>query len=236
LTIEFLFPELPALYGDAMNVEYLRRAAPDSRVIKTRHSTRPAFIDGGVDFVYIGAMTEAGQELALDALSPYRAEILRYIDSGGAMLATGNALELFGDRIVDGERTITALGLFATYAVRHMLDRYNGLYLGKLGDIEIVGFKSQFSHSYGDGGDGLFQTVRGVGLNPGVAAEGLRRRNFMATYLLGPLLILNPPFTAHLLELLGCGGIELPFEAAALDSYSARLLEFSDPGTGFGYK
>ncbi|MDR3278230.1 MAG: hypothetical protein LBT12_05595, partial [Oscillospiraceae bacterium] len=141
-----------------------------------------------------------------------------------------------GEYIEDGDGTRhEMLGIFNTRAKRKMMERYNSLYLGKLGETDIVGFKSQFSHSYGENGDGLFTTARGAGLNPETQAEGLRRSNFMATYVLGPLLILNPPFTKHLLGLLGKPGAALPFEKAAMDSYTLRLKEFSDPKTGFAY-
>jgi CobQ-like glutamine amidotransferase family enzyme len=116
-----------------------------------------------------------------------------------------------------------------------MMNRYNSLYLGKFEDIDIVGFKSQFSHSYGNQTPSLFDTVRGSGRNPDVTAEGIHKNNFMATYLLGPLLILNPLFTKYIIKLLGVSDRPLAFENAALDSYFLRLKEFSDPNRGFQY-
>jgi CobQ-like glutamine amidotransferase family enzyme len=163
--------------------------------------------------------------------------LIELIDDGVVVLATGNALDLFGRHIeTDGEDTrVETLGVFDTYAKRYMMNRYNSLYLGTLGDIQIVGFKSQFSHTYGDDGDGLFVTTRGAGRNPDVIPEGFRRNNLMATYVLGPLLILNPPFTRYLLKTLGAPDAVLPFEKAAMDSYELRLREFSDPKRGFSY-
>jgi CobQ-like glutamine amidotransferase family enzyme len=241
MRIELLFPELAVLYGDPMNMNFLLRALPDAQVVRTRHTSRPAFADGDVDMVYLGSMTESAQVLAVRALAPYRAELERFIDEGRVFLATGNASELFGERIEDADGAITPmLGLFPTVARRDMMNRFNGLYWGKLGgrdevdEIQIVGFKSQFAHSYGECG-GLFETFRGGGRNPDVAPEGLRRNNFMATNVLGPLLVLNPPFTKYILGLLGRGDAELPFEKAAMDSYELRLREFSDPKTGFDY-
>ncbi len=68
------------------------------------------------------------------------------IDGGTAFLITGNALEIFGNFIEkeDGTR-IEGLGIFDLYAKRQMMKRYNALYLGRFGEMEIVGFKSQFS-------------------------------------------------------------------------------------------
>ena len=45
MTIEILYPEVCNLYGDLMNIEYLRRAVPEAEVVKTSLKTRPAFLD-----------------------------------------------------------------------------------------------------------------------------------------------------------------------------------------------
>lgn len=121
-------------------------------------------------------------------------------------------------------------------AKRRMTDRYNSLWLGKFGGLDMVGLKSQFAHAYGgDGVAGLFETVRGAGRNPGVKPEGIRKNNFMATYVLGPLLIMNPLFTKYIMGLLGAGDRPLAYEEAAMDSYNLRLKEYSDPKRGFDY-
>ena len=111
----------------------------------------------------------------------------------------------------------------------------NALYVGKFeSNMAIVGFKSQFGHSYGEC-EPLFNTFRGAGLNPKVAGEGIRRNNFMATYLTGPLLVLNPPFNKYVQQLMGEKEPVLAFEEAAMELYRDRVKEFSDPATGVEY-
>jgi len=214
MKIEFLFPELCNLYGDAMNVEYLRRAMPEAEFVKTPLKTKPAFSGGDIGMVYMGSMTEGGQSLAADALRPYSGRISELIEGGTVFLITGNALELFGTRIENEDGSlIETLGIFDMHAKRQMLRRYNSIYLGMFGEMEIVGFKSQFAHSYHGSGEAppaLFSTKRGAGRKPGQSEEGVRINNFLATYVLGPLLILNPPFTHYLLSLLGATAQELP--------------------------
>lgn len=242
MKIEILYPELCYLYGDLMNIDYLHRALPEAEIIRTTLKSTPAFINGDVDMIYLCSMTERAQELVIQALRPHTEKIKELIEKGTVFLVTGNALEIFIKHIEneDGSR-VDALGLFDLAAKRRMMDRYNALYLGKLGEIDIVGFKSQFAHAYStqEPGatepDGLIETVRGAGRNPGVKPEGIRQNNFMATYVLGPLLILNPPFAKYILGLLGAGDRELAFEKAAMDSYTLRLKEFSDPKRGFDY-
>ena len=64
--------------------------------------------------------------------------------------------------------------------------------------------------------------------------EGFRRGGLMATYLTGPLLVLNPPFTKQLLQELGAEGT-LAFEEAAMEAYEARLAEFRDEKRSYLY-
>ncbi|MDR1077472.1 MAG: hypothetical protein LBL55_02155 [Propionibacteriaceae bacterium] len=105
-------------------------------------------------------------------------------------------------------------------------------------DIRIVGFKSQFSHSWALPGaepSHLFEVTRGAGLHPGGAGEGWRRGNFMATYLLGPLVVMNPDFGRRLLALMGVEEPHLIFEDQIEAAYRARLAEFEQPGRSFDY-
>ncbi len=236
MKIEVLFPEICYLYGDLMNVEYLYRCIPEAEVIRTSLKTSPAFLNGDVDLIYLCSMTEYAQELVIGALRPYKDKIDELIEGGTIFLVTGNALEIFIKDIEneDGSK-IEALGLFDLTAKRRMMDRYNSLWLGKFGDIDMVGIKSQFAHSYGDDSESLFMTVRGAGRNPDVKQEGIRKNNFMATYVLGPLLIMNPLFTKYIMALLGAGDRPLAYEEAVMDSYNLRLEEYSDPKRGFDY-
>jgi CobQ-like glutamine amidotransferase family enzyme len=237
MTVELLYPEIANLYGELGNIEYLQRSVPACDVRRTGLEDRPAFLDGGVDLVCMGSMTERAQSVAAARLAPFREEIRRAVEEGQAFLITGNAMELFGTGIDDTDGThVDGLGLFPFHTTRDMLGRYNSLYLGKYGDTDIVGYKSQFTQSFPDGPiPPLFETVRGPGMNRQTGPEGIRYKNFMATYLLGPLLVLNPPFLVHLVESL-TGNTPFPaFEQAAMAAYWARVAEYSNPRRGFTY-
>ena len=93
--------------------------------------------------------------------------------------------------------------------------------------IEIVGFKNQLSFSYGDNNKEYFlEMKKGSGINPETKLEGLRRNNFFGTYLLGPMLVLNPIFMRYLLNILGLNDKEIPFIEIANKAYEIRLGEF----------
>ena len=237
MKIECLFPEVSNLYGDLLNVRYLVRCCKESgvdvEVIKTSLKSEPLFASETPALIYMGPMSERAQKLALSALYPYKARLQELIENGTPFLITGNALELFGEYIEtdDGSR-INCLSIFPTYAKQQMLHRFNALYLGTFENFYITGHKSQFSHSYTIGElDGLFYTIRGVGLNPSIHFEGIRKNNYFATYLLGPILFTNPQFARYFMKLIGIEDPTLCFEDAITAAYNQRLKEFMDRNT-----
>ena len=72
MKIEVLYPEICNLYGDLGNIRYLQKSCPELEVVETDLKSRPAFLDGGVDLVYVGSATERGLQLLVEALTPYR--------------------------------------------------------------------------------------------------------------------------------------------------------------------
>ena len=252
MKIEVLYPEIANLYGDLENITYLQKSNPEIEVVETHLTDVPLFVSEKPALVYMGTMTERAQLLVIEALKPHLAALQERIADGTLFLMTGNALEVFGSEIrdVDGT-TVSCLGLFPTAAKRDMLHRFNSLYLGSFepGDgaapQEIVGYKSQFTHSYIEAdktasavypdGTPVWTTTRGPGLNPDTAEEGLRQNIFLATYVIGPLLVLNPPLAKWTLQKMGVAEPQLAFEDAAMEAYRVRVQEYSDPNTGFYY-
>ena len=144
MKIEVLFPELCNLYGDNGNIQYLAASMPEAELVRTGNLETPRFTKEPVDLIYLGSMSESHQELAIRRLLPHAGVLRQYVESGGVLLATGNALELFGTYIQEGKRQIPALGLFPCHAVRDMEHRHNSMFLGTFGDMKIVGARSQF--------------------------------------------------------------------------------------------
>lgn len=228
LKIEILFPEFCNLYGDISNMKYLKKCMPKANFIETAFDEEPKFVKEKVNFIYLGPMTEKMQEKVIKKLMPYRERIKELIDENVIFLITGNAIEIFGKYIEneDGSK-IEALDMFDIYAKRDMLHRHNSIFIGKWEDVEIVGFKSQFTFSYGENKENYFAEVeKGNGLNKEVNLEGIQKNNFIATYLLGPILILNPYFTKKIIEKMGIEEPKLAFEEDVIAAYEQRLEEF----------
>ena len=74
----------------------------------------------------------------------------------------------------------------------------------------------------------MFVKNKGVGLNIKAKYEGIRVNNFFGTYLVGPILVLNPPFTKYILNLMGAGDVKLAFEAENMAAYEQRKKDFAE--------
>ena len=233
MKIEIISPGLTTLFGDTGNIRYLMRCLDGAGAeFFASHPGEAGFMTG--DLIYMGPMTEKGQERAAAEFLQHRSQVKTAVESGRVFLFTGNAFELMGKRIIDGERSIECLDLLEFEAVRDYAHRINGLYIGRFDDgsgaphTDVTGFRSQFSHCEFTSENHpapLFETLRGEGLCLGEEGEGVRYNNFMGTYLLGPILPLNPAFTERVMGMLGYDGAAA-FRREAEEAYNKRLDEF----------
>lgn len=229
MVVEILYNDY-FLFGDGANAEYIKKCLPESEFVFTDIFDKPYFAENEPDLIYMGGMSENNQLRVIKALMPYKDRLAELINNGVHMLFTSNSCDILGNYIVDGDKKTECLGLFDFHVVRKMLNRFNGMTLGSYNGIDIVGFKSQFGLAYPDSCDEkFFDVTRGSGLDPECSWEGFKRNNLIATYLLGPFLIINPLFTKSLLSEISGREVLLPFEDAAIKAYNAKLAEFKDP-------
>ena len=233
MIIEILFPEYANLFGDMSNMKYLQACLPKATFIRTPLTQTPYFANHKVDLLYMGPMTERVQQRAILALMPFTDRLRELMESGTPMLFTGNAMEVLGREIhLESGNTVCGTGLLDITAKQDLFHRYNGLVLGRFAPItaDIVGFKSQFTSAVGNNADCPFIRVeRGIGLNRHSRLEGFFKERMIATYLLGPILILNPALTRWLLDEMGATDAVMPYKDALEDAYTRRLAEFCDP-------
>lgn len=230
MKIEILFPEFCNLFGDLSNMKYLQQCLPDAEFIETPLEAQPRFAAEKIDLIYLGPMTERTQEKVIEKFLPLKSRLQELIDAGAVFLFTGNAMETLGRAIVTEEgREIPGLGLLPITVKRDMMHRHNSTFLGSFEGKSIMGFKSQFTMATpGEDAQGLFPVEKGVGLTKGCPFEGLRKNNFFGTYLLGPILLLNPDFTCHLLRCMGVQTPALAFEEDVEAAYAVRLKDFRE--------
>ena len=235
MTIEVLFPEVCNLCGDAQNAVYLQQTLPDAQVIETALPDRPYFADNVPDIIYMGNMSERIQRRAVETLRPFKDRLQELIGGGTVMLFTGNAGETLMKHIsyVTEKIELDGLGILDLTVKTDWFDRYNGKVLGKCGDLDVIGYRSQFSMVYGDNSQNAFLKVeRGIGANRDSKYEGARVNNLFVTAVLGPILPNNPLFTEYLISLTGTQA-QAAFREQAMAAYEQRLSEFRDPHTGF---
>ena len=226
MQIEILYPEICNLFGDTGNMRYLRRCLPDAEFVETKLWDEPLFVKETPSLIYMGSMTEKSQIKVIERLLPYRDRIAELIEGGTCFLFTGNSMEVLGERIESKDEELEGLGVLKIRAKRDMKNRHNSMLLGKFEEIDIVGFHSRFSTAESEE-QGFAEVIRGCGTNSGAKTEGVRKNNFFGTYLLGPILVLNPDFTRYLLKLIGAEG-NIAFEETARKAFELRLAEFKD--------
>ena len=226
MRIEILFPEFCNLFGDMYNMKYLKKCMPDAEFIETALDEVPTFVNEDVNLIYLGPMTEKTQEKVITKLLSYKDRIEELIEKNVVFLFTGNAVEVLGKYIENEDGTrIDGLGIFDVYAKRDMMHRHNSYMIGKYEDIEVVGFKSQFTMMYGDNSNSYFLDVeKGIGINKESKLEGIKKNNFIGTYVIGPILILNPLFTKKLMKMMGKEK-DVALEDDVMAAYEARLKE-----------
>ena len=229
MKIEILYPEFCNLNGDIGNIQYLKRCLPKAQMLQTHIYEEPAFVtQDDISLIYMGTLSERSQEIVIQKLKPYKNRLNQLIEKGQLFLFTGNSVEILGEYIENEDGTkIESLNIFKVYAKRNMLHRHNSFFLGQYENIEILGFKSQFTMLYGENTNNYFATVQmGIGINEQSKLEGIKQNNFIGTYIIGPILILNPAFTLKLLSLMGVEKPKLAFENEVQEAYEIRLKKF----------
>ena len=225
MKIEFLYPEL-TMYGDSFNVKYLQMCADEIEVINTPINSKPYFVSHNVDMVYLGSLSESSQIAVINKLMPYKQRIKELIDGNKIFFVTGSALEIFGKSIKRNNEVIECLNIFDYVSEYDYSVRYHDLYEGEFEDIKVIGFKCQFSKVNNVKEEPLFKTIKGMGNNYDSINEGIRVNNFMASEVLGPLLIYNPLLVKKILKLLGLKE-ELKYEKDVLESYENKLKGYN---------
>lgn len=203
MKILHLYHDLMNLYGDYANVSAL------SKILKAnsidfevdRRSIYDSVVLGDYDFVFIGAGTEENQKIALAHLRNMKEAVEEYVSGGKLFLATGNAAEMFGEKIVTPSGEFEGLGIFTYTTVQQNEQRIaeDGIFLFE--DKEIVGFVNKCGWMTGVDTP-LFRVEKGFGNEENGKTEGVRKNNFFGTQLTGPVLVKNPHFLRYIASLL----------------------------------
>lgn len=210
-----LYPDLMNLYGEYANVAALRHSLErQGAEVVVRTGTLYEDIDfSSADFLYMGAGTESAQLTALEDLRRYETAVRAALERGAVVLATGNAMELFGRSITGPDGTEHAgLDLFPFRTAVSDTERMQGdcLAVGAATGQVAVGFVNKASQTT-NVAHPLFRMEHGPGNSAAAAEDGVWEGSFYGTHLIGPLLMKNPHINAYFTELL-CRRAGLPYQ------------------------
>ena len=239
INILFLYPDLLNLYGDYANVsaveKYLKLCGAQVNI--DRGDTDLAIDFSKYHMIYVGSGTENSLDRALALLMPVKDQIRDFVEEGKMLLATGTAVELFG-KCIDGERDSSeALGIlnFGTKRDKNRRILSDCLFESRIFDKKTLGFVNRCSAFY-DVSDPLFDVNFGVGYDKASKNEGFLYKNFMATTLIGPLLVRNPHVLEYvakrLFEISGDAPKETADTELVTKAYNAALVELEKRAKG----
>ena len=182
--IEALYPEVCNLFGDTGNLRYLKLCLPQATFIETALNDEPYFVHHPVSMIYLGPMSEHTQCTIISKLAPYRERIAECIANGVTFLATGNAMEVFGKQITDAQSGVTTgLGLIDLTTTRDMMHRFYSLVLGTYNELQMVGFRAQFTRStLGSTEVPFIQVTKGTPMCETARIDGIQKNHFYGTY------------------------------------------------------
>ena len=140
-----------------------------------------------LDMIYIGSGSEEKTILALNHLMQYSKQIKDAFDSGKFFLITGNAIEMFGKYIIDlSDIKTKALGILDYYAVHGKRTVGDVCLKTEFSDEKIIGFVNHQGALYIN--------------EEKIDRHFIYENNFLATYVLGPLLARNPHLTKKIIK------------------------------------
>ncbi len=235
IKIAHLYYDLMNLYGENGNVRFLKKKLEEQGIDTEVHFLT---VDDDIDFdeydfYYIGTGSEDNKNIVLEDLIKYKDKVKKAIDDNKYFLVTGNALDLFGDSIINLDNEVKdAIGAFK-YQVREEEFRIVGEqhYTCQLFDKKILGFQNRNSVLINYKDEYLFEVLKGSGYGPDDKQEGVLGNNFYGTYLLGPILVRNPYFTEYIIKKI-CEDLDIKYKTnykdvsfKAYEEYLKNFLE-----------
>lgn len=183
--IAHLYYDLMNLYGENGNIKSIKYLLESQKikVIIDNISLNDNIDFNKYDLIVIGCGTYNNLKLSLNHLKKYKKDINEYIESNKFILATGNSIELFGQKIDD----IEALKIF-NYNSKKLDKRIVGdcITTTNLIKTKITGFQNRESY--------IDEITNNLFKDKDI---GIKYKNFYGTYLLGPILIRNPEFAKY---------------------------------------
>lgn len=224
LRIGYFYPKLLNLYGDNGNVEVLVARA-QSRGIKTEVveitpsvKINKAFMKQ-INVVFMGGGPDSSQKQVYDDFLKNKGDYLKeYINDYGVGISICGSYQLLGHYYKSADGTIIpGVGIFDVYTehfgntkprcignvnckiVSVLLNDPVFRAVNNIGD-SLIGFENHGGRTYlGEQMVPLAKVIVGHGNNSEDKGEGLLYKNFIGSYLHGPILVRNPHLADYLI-------------------------------------
>jgi hypothetical protein len=195
IKVAHLYYDLLNLYGEQGNILALKKAFYEQNIeIEINYLS----VDDEKDFkkydlIYMGTGSNDNLLIVLDDIKKYGKQFKAYIEKGKYLIATGNSYLLFGKYIQMNNNIYDCLNIFDYYA--KSCERIRGEAFMDYQDLSpIIGFQNR-SYLVQNNNNHLFSVISGGADNFKSSNEGYHYKNFIGTFLIGPILIRNPHFT-----------------------------------------
>lgn len=203
IKIAHICPELLNLYGDMGNIASLKKRAEWRNIeveIKEYNIDEPIDFEN-IDILFIGGGSDKEQLAVCQKLNGCKDELVKYIENNGVVLALCGGAELFGKYYKVKDETISALGILDIYT-EYSSDRLIDDVIIQTEFLErpVVGFENHGGRMYINNSKPLGKVVYGNGNNGTDKTEGVMYKNFIGTYLHGPLLPKNPHLSDYIIK------------------------------------
>ena len=205
-----LFPRLLSLYGEYGNVKIIEKnlATCGYSVSTTEYEG----LDGEsidlseFDFVYVGSGTEKNLIEASKRLLPLKDAFCKLISEKKCVLATGNAMALFGKVLKLGEKEYETLEAFPYTSEIFTDKRFQGDVLtddNNIFSLKLIGFINT-SAIYRGIDTPLTNNILGakLGNDKTSGEDGFISDNFVGTQLIGPIAVKNPCVLKKICEMI----------------------------------
>lgn len=226
-----LFPKLLSLYGEYGNVKIIEKSLKDKGYeasITEYEGTDDENIDfSEFDFVYVGSGTEKNLIEASKRLLPEKDAFCELISSGKCVLASGNAMTLFGQTLKLGANSYETLGAFPYTSEIFTDKRFQGDVLTDDNNIfssRLIGFINT-SAVYTGIEAPLTNNLLGakLGNDKTSGEDGFISGSFIGTQLIGPIAVKNPNVLAKICEMITGEGFDIDTRSSRFLAYSSGL-------------
>ena len=226
-----LFPKLLSLYGEYGNVRIIEKQLKDNGYdvsVGEYEGLGEENIDfSEFDFIYVGSGTEKNLIEASKRLLPCKDAFGRLISQGKCVLASGNAMSLFGKTLKLGANEYETLGAFSYKSEIFTDKRFQGDVLTDDNNIfssRLIGFINT-SAIYKGIETPLTNNLLGakLGNDKTSGEDGFVSGGFIGTQLIGPIAVKNPNVPAKICEMITGESFDIDLNSSRFLAYSSGL-------------